>query len=239
MRLGRPFKDDVRIAALATMGVAQFSDEGYPLKYHRDHPEWDLPLSPYYVNHRLIPEGPLTTEQARLFGQDLGWVFYLAKVFTDEFKGPFQVVGVPNTGKPLAEGFASIWSQDNTPRLLEMRKEGEGEGMIVRELLGGSDPSLPIVMVDDVITKGGSKLETLAILEDLGYKVPYCVVVVDREQGGREELAEHGVELVAATTFSKVLAGCREMGLITQTMFARSAAYPATLEAAIAAQQRS
>ena len=237
MRLSRPFTDDVRITALAVMGAVQFSEEGFPLKVHREHPDWDLPLSPYYVNLRLVPEGPLTTEQARLFGQDLGWLFYVTQVYTRQFPDRFQIVGVPNTGKPLAEGFAHIWPEPDKIRLLEMLKEGEGKGKIARVLNGNPDRDLPIVMVDDVVTKGGSKLEALGILESMGYKVPICTIVVDREQGSKEELAGHGIELVSATTFSDVLGECRNLGLIAPEMYMRSIEYPSALDAAIAAKQ--
>ena len=44
-------------------------------------------------------------------------------------------------------------------------------------------------MLDDLVTTGGSKLEALAPLLDAGLKVKDVVVLVDREQGGKAELA--------------------------------------------------
>ncbi len=52
-----------------------------------------------------------------------------------------------------------------------------------------------IVVVDDVITTGASKLEVIKPLENEGLYVKDIVVFVDREEGGREELEKKGYRL--------------------------------------------
>jgi uridine monophosphate synthetase len=61
------------------------------------------------------------------------------------------------------------------------------------------------VVLDDLITTGGSKLAAIEPLETAGLEVRDVVVLVDREQGGREELAEAGYRLHALLGLGEML----------------------------------
>lgn len=52
--------------------------------------------------------------------------------------------------------------------------------------------SQEVVIVEDVATSGGSLMETIDVLEDMGTRVLDCFVVVDREEGAAESLAKRG-----------------------------------------------
>ena len=52
-----------------------------------------------------------------------------------------------------------------------------------------------IVVIEDVVTSGGALIAAVASLRSLGIVVEQAVCVLDREEGGRESLAEMGVEL--------------------------------------------
>jgi uridine monophosphate synthetase len=72
-----------------------------------------------------------------------------------------------------------------------------------------------VVVLDDVISLGGSKLSAIETLEAAGLVVRNIVVLLDREQGGKEELARRGYHLHSVLTMSELLTVlCRE-GLIT------------------------
>jgi orotate phosphoribosyltransferase len=60
-----------------------------------------------------------------------------------------------------------------------------------------------VVLIDDIITDGASKLEAIAPLEEAGLVVRDLVILVDREQGGRELLAARGYTLHAVLTISQ------------------------------------
>jgi len=62
-----------------------------------------------------------------------------------------------------------------------------------------------ILFLDDVVTDGRSKLEGTKPLEELGARVETIMVVVDREQGGREKLERAGYKYRALTSISKLV----------------------------------
>lgn len=71
------------------------------------------------------------------------------------------------------------------------------------------------VLVDDLATTAGSKLEAMERLEQAGLKVTDVAVLVDRESGATEELARHGVTLHAVFTLGELLDRWLAAGLIS------------------------
>ena len=61
-----------------------------------------------------------------------------------------------------------------------------------------------VVLVEDVVTTGGAALAAVEVLREAGAEVLGAVVVVDREQGGREAFAAAGVPLQALFTRSEL-----------------------------------
>ena len=49
-----------------------------------------------------------------------------------------------------------------------------------------------VVIVDDVITTGGSTLQAIDAVEAAGGKIAFVLVLVDREEGGRENIEKRG-----------------------------------------------
>ncbi len=62
-----------------------------------------------------------------------------------------------------------------------------------------------VVVLEDVATTGQSAAEAVTALRSAGAEVRRVLVVVDREEGARELLADHGVELDALVTASTLL----------------------------------
>jgi uridine monophosphate synthetase len=62
-----------------------------------------------------------------------------------------------------------------------------------------------ILFFDDVVSEGLSKLEGIRSLEQLGADVAHVMVVVDREQGGRENLEKLGYKVHALAKISELV----------------------------------
>jgi len=234
MRLTKPFSQDELAFALGVMGAVQFDEKGFQLKIHREHPEWNLEPSPYYVNLRLQEnKGPLVEWQVKMLGQHMALHYHQEMLGCP---GSFQIIGIPATGIPLAEGFCEAWPNPNQINLLKMSKEGEGKGQIASKIEGEVNES-PILLLDDVITKGGSKFDTLKAMGLHRPLVKKILVLVDREQGGKEEMAQQGIKLHSAITFSRILEASRTSGMIDEEMYQHCVDYPAALDAAIKTKQ--
>ena len=88
---------------------------------------------------------------------------------------------------------------------LVVRKKEKGYGVTGRIAGGEVKRGEHILFFDDVVSSAESKLEGIEPLEELGAKVEIVLVVVDREQGGKEKLENRGYKLRAVTTISRLV----------------------------------
>jgi len=121
------------------------------------------------------------------------------------------VCGVPYTALPIA----TCMSLDHNIPLVMRRKEKKeyGTKQIVEGVFNSGQTCL---IIEDVITTGGSILETAADLEEAGLVVKDLVVLIDREQGGRENL-EKKYTTHTILTISSVLTTLLESNVISST----------------------
>jgi len=86
-----------------------------------------------------------------------------------------------------------------------VRKEKKTYGMTDR--IAGAEVAKgeSILFFDDVVSEGLSKLEGIKPLEEPGAKVRYIMVIVDREQGGRENLERLGYKVHALVKISEMI----------------------------------
>ena len=62
-----------------------------------------------------------------------------------------------------------------------------------------------MVILEDVITTGGSTLKAIDAIEREGGKVAFALVLVDREEGGRQAIEARGIPVVALFTRASLL----------------------------------
>lgn len=106
----------------------------------------------------------------------------------------------------LAVAVASSLAGDEKPvQAFVVRKEPKGHGRGKR-IEGNFSSGDTVVVVDDVITTGDSTLKAIEAIEAEGGKVAFALVLVDREEGGRENIEDKGYPVVAAFTRSELLA---------------------------------
>lgn len=85
------------------------------------------------------------------------------------------------------------------PAIVRKQAKDHGTGKRI-EMLKGIPNSLPCVMVDDVITTAGSTLKAALVMREAGFSIRHAFCILDRQEGGREALAEHGITLISVFT---------------------------------------
>lgn len=117
------------------------------------------------------------------------------------------VAGVALGGCPLASAVSLMSHIRGRPMsALYVRKAAKDHG--TQRLVEGSlEPGAKVVMLEDVITSGGSTLKAIEVLRAAGAEVVGVVVLVDRLEGGVEAIRRSGYEVVAIYTKNDFLEG--------------------------------
>ena len=111
-----------------------------------------------------------------------------------------RLAALPYAALPIATAI-SLWGK--WP-MIYPRKEVKSYGTGV-EIEGIYQSGERVVVIDDLATTGGSKFEAIDKLTAAGLQVRDVVVLVDRESGAREALAESGFRMHAVFTLSELL----------------------------------
>jgi orotate phosphoribosyltransferase len=80
-----------------------------------------------------------------------------------------------------------------------VRKEAKGHGT-QKFVEGPIQPGDKVVIVDDVVTTGGSAIQAVDRVEEFGCKVVHAVGIVDRLQGGAQAFEARGIPFSALLT---------------------------------------
>ena len=72
---------------------------------------------------------------------------------------------------------------------------------------GGEVAGRRVAVIEDVVTSGGQVIESCRELRGRGADIAAVLCVIDREAGGRENLAAEGLELGALFTMSQLRQG--------------------------------
>lgn len=115
---------------------------------------------------------------------------------------PDSIGGLTMGADPVAYAIAAASFDTDTPvDAFSVRKEAKGHGT-GRLIEGNFKRGHAVVVVEDVITSGGSARRAAATIEDAGGKVLGVLAVVDREEGGKDALEHEGRRVVTLTTAS-------------------------------------
>ena len=80
-----------------------------------------------------------------------------------------------------------------------VRKESKGHGT-QKYVEGPVQPGMKVVIVDDVVTTGGSSLQAIDRVQEFGCEVVQVVAIVDRMEGGAANFAARNLPLKSLLT---------------------------------------
>lgn len=152
--------------------------------------------SPFYVDLRPLASDPKILKKLANY--------LLEMLPLDNFD---LICGVPYAALPMA----TAMSLESYLPLIIKRKEAKQYG--TKKMLEGIfTKGQNCLLVEDVITSGASLLETIPDIENEGISVSDIVVVLDRQQGGKELLENKGFRVHTLFTISEVCTILREEG---------------------------
>jgi uridine monophosphate synthetase len=111
-----------------------------------------------------------------------------------------RLAGLPYAAIPIA---TAISLAGNYP-MIYPRKEAKSYGTKA-EIEGEYHTGETVVIIDDLATTGGSKFEAIEKLTGAGLIVKDVVVLIDRQSGAKESLAQAGYSLLAVLTIGQLL----------------------------------
>ena len=156
--------------------------------------------SPIYIDLRQIITYPRLLQQVGSA--------YLPLLEKLEFK---RLAGLPYAAIPIA---TAISLAGDYP-LIYPRKEVKSYGTKA-EIEGEYHPGEIVVVIDDLATTGGSKFEAIDKLTAAGLVVKDVVVLVDRQSGASESLAQAGYAMHSVLTISEMLVHWEATGKVSQ-----------------------
>lgn len=172
--------------------------------------------SPYYLDLRFLCSYPKVLKRiAAAYAQILK-------------KLKFNLIaGIPYTGIPISTAI----TLDYKWPMIFTRKEAKNHG-IQRPIEGMYKKGQKVVIIDDVISDGASKLETIRPLESNGLRVKDIIVLLDRGQGGPENLQRKGYQCHSLFTMEEVLKILRKNKKITARQVRKAEKFMTSLKKA-------
>lgn len=162
-------------------------------------------ISPYYIDMARLLSAP-------------NELCLIAEVAADKIKQIMtsekldKIASIELKGALIASNIAC---KVNLPCVI-VRKEEKAYGVTGR--IAGADVAKGenILFFDDVVSEGLSKIEGVKPLKELGANVKHLLVVVNREQGGKENLEKIGFQIHALAKISEIVEVLYELGDISK-----------------------
>jgi orotate phosphoribosyltransferase len=145
----------------------------------------------FYLDGKQVTLDP---EGARLVAEGV------LDLIAQESRPPAAVGGMAIGADPITAAVVTMSAVRGTPlRGFMIRKEAKGHGTN-RHVEGPVQPGDEVVIVEDVVTTGGSSLAAIDRAGEFGLKVTRVIGIIDRLQGGSQALAARGYPLTSLFT---------------------------------------
>jgi orotate phosphoribosyltransferase len=159
--------------------------------------------SSYYLDLRVLPSDPQAYELA------VG--AYMAEVKAMGEAGFDVVAGVATAGVTISSPLAYLLKKP----MVYVRKQEKGYGL-ERLVEGATLPGWRALVIDDLVTTGGSMITAADALRKSGCVVSDAMVLVDRLEGGTANLAGAGIKLWSFIDVRELVGTLYEGGRVTK-----------------------
>ncbi len=156
-------------------------------------------ISPIYIDLRLLASYPALLARAA--------AAYRSHVDNLKFD---RLAALPYAGLPIATAL----SLQSRQAMIYPRKEVKAYGTRAK-VEGHYEAGQTALVIDDLVTTGGSKFEAIERLKEVGLKVTDILVLIDRQSGARETLAEAGYRLHAVFELTDLIDHWEDTGKIS------------------------
>jgi orotate phosphoribosyltransferase len=139
--------------------------------------------SPYYLDLRIIPSFPDVYTKI--------CDFYIKTIKNEiGISNIDRIAGIPTAGI----SFGSIVAYKLKKSFIYVRttERQHGRGKLIEGILLPEDN---VLLIDDLVTKGGSIQKATTAIRSKGGVVNHAIVLIDREENGKQNLAKDGIKL--------------------------------------------
>lgn len=149
-----------------------------------------------YIDARLTTMSP----------EGLALIGPLALTAVRDAFGVVDAIGGLTLGAdPISYAIAYASAQTDEPvRAFTVRKEAKAHGA-GRQVEGPYNQGDRVVVIEDVITTGGSAIRAIEVLRAHGAQILGVLALVDREEGGRQAIESQGLSVISLVTAGEIL----------------------------------
>lgn len=158
-------------------------------------------VAPFYLDMRKIQSHPTALHT-------------VTDIFCDMLSNENKkslIAGIPEAATVLAVAVGYKLKQPIIQPRKTIKQHGD-KRLIEGEYKRGDK----VVLIDDLITRGDSKLETISQIELAGLKLDKLIVLIDWQKGGIENITKEGYKIEAAYTATELMDALLNLGNITK-----------------------
>lgn len=153
-------------------------------------------VSPFYIDLRLLVSHPDILQMSALILEQL-----IANLTYD------RLAAIPYAALPIG---VALSLQTKRPMIYPRKERKEhGTAQLIEGEFKAGERAL---VIDDLITKGDSKIEAIAPLREVGLQITDIAVLLDRQSGGVQAMAAAGITVHAALRLNEMLDSLQSAG---------------------------
>ncbi|MPZ22183.1 MAG: phosphoribosyltransferase [Dehalococcoidia bacterium] len=178
--------------------------------------------SPIYINPRLlVGNPPALVRTAKIIDGELQALMAMRHAGVHDFN---LIAGIPFGGLNIAAAYSLA---SNIPLIYRYPSSVDDEPLIE----GRYELGQRVLVMDDIVSTGGSIIETSEDFREAGLLVTDAVVLIDRHLGARNRLKRHGINLISILGVEQLLTYLVSTDKISRSWHRKSMEYFAANQA--------